>query len=668
MPTSPPVTDRPAQAWSSWYLTLPKIALALLLVLLVALLWLWRQNEVEEQRSTLIADALWLEQNVRFHLDGNAEALQQLALDLALDGDPQPLFRTRSRHLLRIAPALRQIRWIDAEGRSVDALPRDAAGSASAAASERAGKLARPVYSEVFVQDGEYRFELHLPLGNGVAQGAGARKAGGELVAIYSLDALLKQQTPWWLAEKYLVRVVDGNGKVLASKSQLAAGDTAPRLADDPQLSYRLAFDPPGDGLHFQLDAHRAAGSVAQTWLATLILILAAAVLASLWLVRVLIQRRLAAEQALRSAHAFRKAMEDSLTVGMRARDLDGRITYVNPAFCRMFGFAAEELVGRAPPMPYWDAEHREKTEAIHSDVLAGRAPREGFELRYRRKSGETFDALVYEAPLIDADGRHTGWMSSILDVTARKRAEETARQQEEKLQLTSRLVAMGEMASTLAHELNQPLAAIASYNAGCLNKLDSGSFDAAELREALAKLGVQAQRAGQIIRRVHDFVRKRTPQLAPCDLAPAVEESIAFIEPLARKHGIVILREIERAGPPAIADSVMIGQVLLNLMRNAIEAMAGMPAERRVLLVRLVRQDRQWQLSVSDRGPGIPAEIRQQLFTPLLSTKPEGMGMGLNICRSIVELHHGRLWLEANPAGGCVFVITLPITGEERP
>ncbi|WP_242463251.1 sensor histidine kinase [Rhodocyclus tenuis] len=664
-PASP--RQEPAtQAWSSWYLTIPKLAVTLLLVLLIALLWLLRQNEVEEQRSTLIADVLWLEQNVRFHLDGNTETLQQLALDIAFERDANRLFATRARHILRNSPELTQIFWLDAQGRMIDALPpagttpaapaKAAKNNTSTLASERADKLLKPVYSDILGESGEASFELHLPVREPDSAG-NAGRARGEIVAVYSLDALLKHLTPWWLAEKYQVRIVDGNGKVLASKSRVDAGD--------PLLSYKLAFDPPGYGLLFHVTAYKVASSVAQTLIATLILILAGAVLLSLWVVHGLIQRRLAAEQALRAEHAFRKAMEDSLTVGMRARDRDGRITYVNPAFCQMVGFSPEELIGCAPPMPYWAPEEKEKSEGFYHATLAGRGPGEGFELRFRHKNGERVDVLVCTAPLINADGEHTGWMSSILDITARKRADELARQQEEKLQVTSRLVTMGEMASMLAHELNQPLAAIASYNTGCLNKLESGTYTVGELRDALGKLGVQAQRAGQIIRRVHDFVRKSEPKLAPCDLAEMVDDSIGFIEAVAKSRNVRILREVQGMRPEIQADRVMLEQVLVNLMRNAVEAMADLPPERRNLTIALARVDRQMQIRVIDTGPGIPEDTRDKLFTPFFSSKPEGMGMGLNICRSIIEFHHGRLWLEANPQGGCVFVINLPISTE---
>lgn len=279
------------------------------------------------------------------------------------------------------------------------------------------------------------------------------------------------------------------------------------------------------------------------------------------------------------------------------------------------------------------------------------------------RKDGARFDVLIYEAPLIDADGRHTGWMSSIIDITERKRSEELARQQQEKLQQTSRLVTMGEMASSLAHELNQPLAAITSYNTGCLNKLAADDFSKEELQTAMEKLGVQARRAGHIIRRVHDFVRKSEPKLAPCNLVEIVEDSIGFIEADAKLHDVRIVRKISDISVTLYADRVMLEQVLLNLMRNAIDAMSvDTPPERRRMTIRLSIVDDQVRIRVADRGTGISPAIREKLFTPFFSTKQEGMGMGLNICRSIIEFHRGRLWVEDNLKGGTIFSISLPV------
>lgn len=651
---------KPAQMkWSNWYLTTLKLAVGLLLALLIVLFWLLRQNAANEQRTTLIADVLWLEQSVNFRLEGNAEQFQQLALDLVLapETNQSALFRLRSQHLLKNNPELQQVLWLDASAQILAALPTqnlprlglgEPGNEVQAQTIERASKLGKPVYTEVYRISNSPQFEVFFPVFQN-------NQYQGSLVGVYSLNTLLKHLVPWWFTEKYQVRILDADGTTLASKSKVSDAATT--------LSYTLAFDPPGYGLAFQVTAYRSDSNIAQTLITTLIIALAAAVLVSLWVMRGHIQRRLAAEQALRSEYAFRKAMEDSLTVGMRARDLEGVVTYTNPAFCQMVGFSAEELIDAKPPMPYWAPEDMERIQSIHNSIIDGKAPHEGFEVRLMRKDGSRFDALIYEAPLIDADGRQTGWMASIIDVTVRKHAEELARQQQEKLQFTSRLITMGEMASTLAHELNQPLAAITSYNTGCLNKLESGNFSPDELKHALGKIAVQAQRAGQIIRRVHDFVRKSEPKLAPCDLAEVIDDSVGFIDAAAKLLNIRIEREIQGMRPELMADPVMIEQVLLNLMRNGIEAMSETPLENRRLTVKLYQQDDHMQIRVIDRGSGIPLELREKLFTPFYSTKTEGMGIGLNICRSIIEFHRGRLWVEDNPEGGTIFVISLPIT-----
>ena len=165
--------------------------------------------------------------------------------------------------------------------------------------------------------------------------------------------------------------------------------------------------------------------------------------------------------------------------------------------------------VGKASPSAYNHRSNQENTMArenyFNTLTMAGNAPKDGFEITFQRKNGEHFEALVYEAKLIDGNGQHTGWMASVLDISERKRTEELARQQQEQLQFTARLVTMGEMASTLAHELNQPLAAIASYNTGCLNLMNSADCKVDDIRPALEKIGIQAQRAGKIIRRARN-------------------------------------------------------------------------------------------------------------------------------------------------------------------
>lgn len=653
-PGTPPL---PEKHRLPWLLALPKFGMLLLMAALFALLWLLQHSEREERRNILIKDVLWLEQNLRFHLEGNRDLLQQLAVDMADPQERERIFRLRSAHLLKNSPEISQISWLDPQGRHLISLPgyqvsdeqKRVAGQ-RARAFEIAGKLGKPTYSEpYFTVTRESLVDLQVPIYD-------ESRLIGMLLASYPLNDLLTNQVPWWFTEKYKLEIVDDNDVLYATKTHLEGTN-----AD----SYQIPFEPPGHGLRLKVSNYPNDQSILQRLLTISILLLAGGVFWSLWLVRDLMQKSARAEEALRAEHAFRAAMEDSLTVGMRARDLNGRVIYVNPAFCKMTGFTAEELVNHQPPMPYWAPEHLDDTQALHQAVMAGEAPSEGFEITFMRKDGERFRALVYEAKLIDGNGQHTGWMASVLDITERKHAEEMARQQQEQLQFTARLVTLGEMASTLAHELNQPLAAIASYNTGCLNLLASDKLSCEELKPALEKIGVQAQRAGRIIRRVHDFVRKSEPKRAPCALGDVIDDCLGFVEPEARKRQIRIEATIPQL-PLLPADRLMLEQVLLNLMRNAMDAMSETPTAYRLLSLRVCSEDDEVRVSVSDNGCGIAPEIEDKLYTAFFTTKQEGMGVGLSICRSIIEFHRGRLWAERNnasPTGnGTTFIFTLPL------
>jgi PAS domain S-box-containing protein len=491
-------------------------------------------------------------------------------------------------------------------------------------------------------------------------------------------------------------------------------------------------------------------------------------------------------EEALRAESAFRRAMEESVITGLRAIDLTGRITYVNPAFCRLVGLDAEELLGALPPFPYWPKENIDECRMNLDRTLEGKAPPSGFEMRIARRNGERIDARFYLSPLIDGSGQQTGWMASVTDITEPKRIraalesaqarfeavldgldaavfvadphndeilyanrafkalhgydvvgrlarkvadpqpeqgdyrvdprrlkandvplelfdgelrhplsgrwyhvreqatrwvdgrvvrmgiatditdrrqmQTMARQQEERLQRTARLVTMGEMASTLAHELNQPLAAISNYAMGCVRRLENGEYRESDLLAAMQKASFQAERAGKIIRRIRDFVRKSEPRRTAVALVEIVDDALGFAEIDARRVMVRIHRDIGRELPPVFADRIMIEQVMLNLVKNAIDAMAEMPEDERQLHLSARQVDGMIEVSVADRGHGILAEDAERLFTPFYTTKSEGMGMGLNICRSIIEFHDGRLWLEPNPEGGTVFKFTLPV------
>jgi two-component system sensor histidine kinase DctS len=254
--------------------------------------------------------------------------------------------------------------------------------------------------------------------------------------------------------------------------------------------------------------------------------------------------------------------------------------------------------------------------------------------------------------------------MSSVVDISAQKQAEEQARQQDERLQTTVRLVTMGEMASSLAHELNQPLAAIASYNTGCLNLLTSGQADEENLKEietALKKSADQAQRAGRIIRRIYEFVRRSEPKSEPLDPNQLLEEVTGFVDADARRKHVRLELIAPLHLPQITGDRVLIAQALLNLVRNGIDAAReGTPPHR--VEIRASVDNGKLHLAVLDSGPGISPELASRLFEPFHTTKPEGMGMGLKICRSVVEGHKGRLWHEPRREGGSVFHVLLPI------
>jgi len=248
-------------------------------------------------------------------------------------------------------------------------------------------------------------------------------------------------------------------------------------------------------------------------------------------------------------------------------------------------------------------------------------------------------------------------------DITEYKRMQEINRGQQEKLELGSRLITLGGMAAALAHELNQPLAAIANYNRGSVQRLRTGNTDHGTLIEAMEKSAEQIERAGAIIRRARTMAQRREPQMEPLDLNAVIAGIKDVIEDSARRHEVQLALELTPSLLPVYADRVMLEQLVLNLTRNAIEAMQHVSPEQRLLKIMTLHDAAAThaELQVADSGPGIPAELEDSLFQPFFTTKPDGLGLGLNLCRSITELHHGRLWASPNPAGGSILHFTLP-------
>jgi two-component system, LuxR family, sensor histidine kinase DctS len=362
----------------------------------------------------------------------------------------------------------------------------------------------------------------------------------------------------------------------------------------------------------------------------------------------------------LQQAHAFRKAMEDSLLVGMRARDLEGRIIYVNPALCEMCGYAAEELIGRKPPYPYWHPDDMEQHWLDNEATLSGRAAHTGFESRMRHRDGHDVHTMLYTAPLIDGAGRHSGWMISVVDMSTQKRAEEQRRLHEEQLRHASRLASLGEMASTLAHELNQPLMALSSFASAA--QAFAGQGNHGLLVSSLDDIAAQAQRAAEIVRRIRGFVRQRTQGVEPVALNECVASVLGLLKPEIRQRKARVITRLQADLPAVHGDRVLLEQVLLNLVLNGLQAMHDMPVQRRIVEIDTVAAEGAVTLSVADHGPGIDPASAAQLFTSFFTTKKDGLGLGLNICRTIIESHCGRLSFENRPGGGAVFTVQLAL------
>ncbi|MGV7207433.1 ATP-binding protein [Oxalobacteraceae bacterium A2-2] len=369
----------------------------------------------------------------------------------------------------------------------------------------------------------------------------------------------------------------------------------------------------------------------------------------------------------LQEAHAFRQAMEDSLLVGMRARDPEGAIIYVNPALCAMVGYSAEELLGCRPPYPYWHPQDLEKQARESDAALQGRAAPHGFESRIRHKDGRDVITMVYTAPLVDAQGVHRGWMSSVVDITAQKAAEARQRDQELRLQRSARLASVGEMASTLAHELNQPLMALSNFAvaARALATRAAMPGDAELLASTLDDIVGQSKRASEIVKHVRAFINPQRAHYEIVSIGSVIAHAETLLKPELQRDGVTLRLALEDAHALVRGDRVLLEQVLVNLVHNALQAMQEQPRRSsgpRSIELSSRRVVEGLSITVADQGPGIPPEQLEQVFAPFFTTKPEGLGLGLNICRTIVEAHGGCISVENRAGGGAAFTYILPI------
>ncbi len=773
-PSAPPKHTR---LWLAPYIAIGVFALAMLVI--TGLLQ-WR--ELATARSALEGDMHWAERTIESRLHTHLDFLAALGREQEFKQLDYESFQVKASRYVRETPEIQAIVWVNIDGKVEWVAPNEAIAVfvGEQLTGERLAALQEALRVRREVVSPDYRDATEHPAHDIIQPVQRGSADLGAFIALQSLETLLRTTLPTAFTARYSLTVVDAQNREVLSNSSVKPTDR--------QVSGQISLDLPNNRLGLNIVAYRVGGAWLPFVPAALIIVLTLIASVTLIQLRRHARHRAETEEELRTAYAFRQAMSNSLITGLRAIDLEGRITFVNAAFCRMTGFNESELTGIKPPYPYWPNEEFAKLEQNIETALAGKAPASGFEMRIMRKSGERFDVRLYFSPLIGTDGQQIGWMASMnditepkrvrveleraherfatvidgldsavhvadvqtgeilfanrafqnifgfdavgqnsaqitaacqppneqlardpqhigadelpcelfdgelqhalsghwyhlherairwvdgrtvrvqigADITDRKHIDEVNLQQQKRLEQTSRLITMGEMASSLAHELNQPLSAIANYCAGCVKRMQAGNYRIDDILAAMQKASDQAERAGKIIRRMRDMVKKGDPNRQPIGLDELVDETRAFADIDAQRTGTQIIVDLPENLPKIVVDRIMIEQVLLNLFKNGIEAMSDMPAERRRLTLQAEQVDeRMLEITVADQGHGLAEEDSEKIFAPFYTTKAEGMGIGLAICRSIIEFHQGRLWVEPRREGGSVFHFTVPI------
>lgn len=805
------------------YATLgPLVSVLLFLAAIIAAFWYLRNEELEREQESVRRDTEVVQQQIRLRLIDNQEQLLRLAREISIRAVNPEQFMTQAADFVRARPEVVKVSWVQPDQRikatqgglalpidSIHALPFEPDLEGSAQPEARLSRLpeprtafvqarerSQPVYSRAYLNAAAVRvIQVHVPL---------IDRTGfiGTLVAEYSLDALMRFLVPREISARHAMSLVQINRETLLN--EVLTGTTNAN-ADDPSrptFLHEVVVTPVGNGLLLRGQGFRTSSNLIGNTLFWMVVALSGFTVWTLLGTLQHMRRRTDIQKTLVQETNFRRAMENSMLTGMRTIDLEGRITYVNPAFCAMTGFSEQELLGCTPPYPYWPRDRLDEFNRMFQQELLGRSPTGGLEVVVQRRDGSSFDARMYVSPLIDAQGDQTGWMTSVTniteakrvrdqlsaaherfttvlegldaavsvvsvqqnellfanrsyrlwfggspeahmqltggdisgdtggdsddsvdsfgglptqhltdaggdareayvelvqkwfdvraryiqwtdgrlaqmliatDITERRAAEEAAARQAEKAQFTSRLITMGEMASTVAHELNQPLAAISNYCSGMISRIRNGAIDNDGLIEALEKTSRQAQRAGQVIQRIRQFVKRSEPQRQTTrvrDITDAVLDLASFE---MKRRRVTLHAVISQRLPNLSVDPILIEQVLLNLLKNAAEAIdnADTPQSRRTVELRVAQKTVEDQgavveFVVNDGGPGMKEEMLGKLFEAFNSTKADGLGIGLSLCRSIIESHHGRIRAEniynGSTVTGCRFTFTLPV------
>ena len=675
-PTQQPPDPRPGQArrWRLWVLLCLLVAL-----MLGALVFLAREYEEARSVEALEQDAATLGGDVRTGLIRNLQTLQALHAPRPSAEAWEPMAAEllgQHRELVRLEWRGNDMRLLAARDSGFypllfDTAPRQQSMADVRQACTVAGRNNTPSYSQSYFWPipqglGLELMELCIPL-------FVAARPDGFIVATYALQGILSELTSKDTLRGKSVALTEVDGTRLSMFGSVAGRRRT--------MHANHLLDLPGVTMLVRLESARDVPRLFPNVLTAMVSALSLALLAVLLLLARDMRRRMRAEGDLAEALAFRNAMENSLVTGLRARDMDGRITYVNPAFCQMVGLRAEQLLGSGAPAPYWPPELVDEYRQRQAVRLAGMTfPREGFESVFMRPDGSRLPVLIIEAPLVNAFSQQTGWMSAVLDLSEQRRVEELSRASQERLQATARLAMVGEMASLLSHELNQPLAAMSSYATGALNLMSAEPTQppdpqlSDDLRQAMQRIVEQAERAGRVVKSVADLVRRREQVREPVEPQALIDAILPLAQLQAVKMGIRIIDTVDPDCPPVLCDRTMVEQVLLNLVRNGMQAMprgdppAGSGLRTLSLHVTPVRATlataagKRWiEFQVTDHGQGLSDEVAARLFTPFFTTKAEGMGLGLSLCRTVIEQHGGALAHDPAQPRGTVFRFTLP-------
>ncbi len=362
------------------------------------------------------------------------------------------------------------------------------------------------------------------------------------------------------------------------------------------------------------------------------------------------------------------KALLDAAVDAIIVIDHKGHIETFNAAAEVIFGYSAQEVLGKNVSLLMPEPYRGEHDEYLDNYLQTGNAKIIGLgrEVQGMRQSGSTFPiGLSVGKILTDDQPRFVG---IIRDITEQKRSEEEIHHIRERLSQFGRLSTLGEMAAGLAHELNQPLAAIATYTQACQRLIESGQSDDDEILATLKKCDAQAQRAGDVIRRLRQFVQKRELGRHEVSCEELIRDLTALAEVDARNNGIPLTIDVAEGLPKIMVDAVQIQQVILNLIRNGIDAMLNMDQNDEGISVSVTKfENDQIKIAVTDHGSGITEEAEKKIFQPFFTTKSSGLGLGLAICKSIIASHSGVLNFTKNPSGGTTFYFTLPVISEAK-